>query len=154
MYDGSAQVNMETTQNRLSMAACNRLQRLGLGCAALGAGASRVRPHPSWPAWPPPYQVGWWLGLGSSCGGAWPRLSREVGLLHFSLCVFLKICFLLCAFFFILCIFHLFPGIDLQNILSQNTSGTWSIVNAYVSKFVYFSHFGHKLAVLNTTTAL
>jgi len=39
MYDGSAQVNMETTQNSLCMAAFNRQQRLGPGCAALGAGA-------------------------------------------------------------------------------------------------------------------
>jgi len=53
MYDGSAQVNMETTQNILSTAACNRLQRLRLGYVALGAGAPRVWPHPGLLAWPP-----------------------------------------------------------------------------------------------------
>jgi len=47
MYDGSAQVNTKTTQNSLSMAACNRLQMLGPGCAALGADGPMVRAHPS-----------------------------------------------------------------------------------------------------------
>jgi len=73
-------------------------------------------------------------------GNAWAPLAVVLGLgchvkLGFSI-LYLRISkntFLLSAFFFILCIFHLFFGIDLQNILSRNTSGTWSIVNAYVS---------------------
>ena len=79
------------------------------------------------------------LGLGCHVKLGFSILSLRISINMFS------------AFLFLLYFvhFHLFLGIDLQNILSQNTSGTWSIVNAYVSKFVYFSHFGHKLAVLN-----
>jgi hypothetical protein len=52
-------------------------------------------------------------------------------------------------FLLFLYLFHLISDVDLQNIFSRNTSGTRSIVYAYVSKFAYFSYIGLKLVVLN-----
>ena len=52
--------------------------------------------------------------------------------------------------FLVSCVyFHLFPLINLQNIFSRNTSGTWLIAYAYVLKCAHFSLFGYKLAVNN-----
>jgi hypothetical protein len=53
-----------------------------------------------------------------------------------------KIRVLHCAFFLSFVHFYLFPSIDLQNTFSRNTSGTRSVIYAYVSKFVYFFYFG------------
>jgi hypothetical protein len=82
-----------------------------------------VRAH-LWPplASPPGHrlcQVGWWLGLGSSCGGAWPRLSHEGGLLHFFVCTFLEyaFCFALFTWF---CVFSTCSRrCVLQNVFSR-----------------------------------
>jgi hypothetical protein len=74
---------------------------------------------------------------------------REGGLLYF-LCLRISgIHVLLCAFSSVFVHFHLFPEFVLQNMFSQNTSGTRLIIYAYVSKFVYFSYFGLSLAVIN-----
>jgi hypothetical protein len=73
----------------------------------------------------------------------------SVGFLYFFPLHTSGIDFLLCAFYFILCIFHLIPKMCPIKHVFSNTSGNRLIVKAYVSKYAYFSLFGLKLVVIN-----
>jgi hypothetical protein len=82
--------------------------------------------------------VGYWLGLDACHGGILPSLDVWMGLSsYFPLCTS-GIRFLLCAFCLILFVFHLIPKMCLAKHVFSNTSGTRSIVKAYVSKVCLF----------------
>ena len=120
------------------MAACNRCRSVGLKRGGGGAAAPRVRPHPGGPASRPPL-------LGQFLNGPEPhprwcsaQVSCVGGLLFLFPSRISALCFLLCAFCLVLFIFHLYLNMIPEKHVFSNTSGTMSIVHAYVSKVYLF----------------
>jgi hypothetical protein len=79
-----------------------------------------------------------WLGLGPFHVGIRPRFCTKVGFSSYSLMCTSGIRILLCAFCLILFVFHLIPKMCPAKYIFSNTSGTTSIVKAYVSKVCLF----------------
>jgi hypothetical protein len=103
-----------------------------------GAATPLVRPHPGRAGSQP-------SSHGQFLGGPGPLPHRCLvqiqcvgGLLHvFPLCIYV-LRFLLCAFCLVLFIFHLYLNMCPVKHIFSNTSGTRSIVHAYVSKVCLF----------------
>jgi len=129
---GLAMKNKETSLNCLCMPPCIRCWKLGLGGSPWGTTAPLVHPHPGGTALRPP-SCGWFLGgpgpLPRRCSA---QLWCEGGLLHLFLLRTSALRFLLCAFCLVLFIFHLYLNVCPTKHVFSNTSGTRSMVKAYV----------------------
>ena len=140
--------------DRLCMAACNHLGKPGPGGSSRGATAPPVRSHPSRVgSWPP--SRGWFLGRPRSSPHRcltqnWPL----DGLFHLFLLRISVLCFLLYAFCLVLFIFHFYSNVCHAKRVFSNTSGTRSIVFAYVSKvcliLLFWTLFGGQIRSIVT----
>ena len=136
---GLAPINLETSLNRLSMPPCNRRRKLGPGCAAWGAAAPWLaRLATAFARW-----AGGWAQAPPTpvfCPGKLCRwASLCISFAHFFITLsalrIFALRFLNCAFCLV---FHLYSNICPTKHDSSNTSGTMSIVKAYVLKFCLF----------------
>ena len=122
-------VFLETTRNHRSMAACNHWRRVGQRGGGGGAAApcwaflttTFARSVPGW-AWTPSTVV---FYLGKLCRWASFSFFGIESTLRFRVCAF---CY----------VFHLYSNICPAKHVFSNTSGTRSIVKAYVSKVCLF----------------
>ena len=106
-------------------------RKMGPKHARRGAGAPRVRSHPGWLTWPPPLPGGLVAGPRPLPRWCSAQVWRVGGLFHLFPLRISALCFLLCTFCLI---FHLYSNMSPAKHVFSNTSGTRSIVYAYVSK--------------------
>ena len=139
------------------MPPCNHRWKPGLGASHRGAAAPLVHPHPSGAALRLPLR-------GQFLGGHGPlprQCSAQIrcvgGLLHVFPLRISALRFLLCTFCLILFIFHLYSNVCPTKHVFSDTSGTMSIVKAYVSKVCLFLLFwtiigGRMLSLVTANT--
>ena len=127
--DGLAWEKQETPRNRRRMVVCNRLSEVGLRHAGGGATAPLSQPTPS------PCSGGLLAGFGSHPRWCSAQISCVGGLLYSFHLRISALRFLNCAFCLV---FHLYLNVCPTKHVFSNTSGTTSIVYAYVSKVCLF----------------